>query len=129
MKIILLSDDAIRLEGEAGAMTIEAPSAEQAYSPFHMLASGLALCTYSILHSWGETASIPADDLAVEVRWEFAENPHRVGSIAVAIDWPSLPPARTATAHRVAELCAIHATLTHPPTITLSRATPAASTA
>ena len=45
MKITLLSEDSIRLEPIPGPMTIEAPSAEQSYSPFHMLASGLAYCT------------------------------------------------------------------------------------
>ena len=39
MKIILLSEDAIRLEPDDGPMTIEALTPEQSYSPFHMLAS------------------------------------------------------------------------------------------
>src|SRR5687768_5496322 len=42
VKIILLSDEAIRLEPEPGPMTIEAQDVEQQYSPFHMLASSLA---------------------------------------------------------------------------------------
>ena len=122
MKIILLGEEAVRLEPEVGPMTIEALSAVQQYSPFHMLASGLAFCIFSILHSWGQTVKLEAEDLAVEVRWSFAEEPHRVGSMAVSLDWPSLPAARTAVAQRVATLCPIHATLHHPPTITVARA-------
>ena len=121
MKIILLGEDAIRLEPDTGPMTIEALSADQSYSPFHMLASGLAYCIFSILHSWGETVKLGADDLAVEVRWSFAEEPHRVGAMAVSLEWPSLPPARTAVAQRVATLCPIHATLHHSPEITITR--------
>ena len=127
MKIILLGEDAVRLEPDVGPMTIEALSADQSYSPFHMLASSLAFCTFSILHSWAGTVKLGADDLAVEVRWTFAEEPHRVGSMAMTLDWPSLPAARTAVAQRVAALCAIHATLHHPPEITIGRSGPAAT--
>ena len=122
MKIVLLTDDALRLEPEPGPMTIEAASADQQYSPFHMLASGLALCTFSILHSWAETVRLSADDLAIEVRWTFAEEPHRVGALRLALDWPSLPAARTRTAYRVAELCPIHHTLTGGAAVTIERA-------
>ncbi len=117
MKITLLSDDAIRLTPEPGPLTIEAQSAEQTYSPFHMLASALASCTFSVMYSWATHAGIGADDLVIEVRWTFAEEPHRVGHIAVAFTWPSLPENRRVAAKRVAELCTVHATLTHPPTI------------
>ena len=129
MKITLLSDDAIRLEPVPGAMTIEAPSAEMAYSPFHMLASSLATCTFSVMHSWATHAKIPVDDLTIDVRWKFGEEPHRLSDIAVTFEWPSLPPNRIAAARRVAELCTIHVTLHHPPHVTLEPASPAAAPA
>jgi uncharacterized OsmC-like protein len=122
MKIILLSEESVRLEPEPGPMTIEALSAEQQYSPFHMLAGGLAYCTFSILHSWAGTVGLEADDLAIEVRWTFAEEPHRVGTMDVSLEWPSLPSARRNVANRVAALCPIHATLHHPPTVTITTA-------
>jgi uncharacterized OsmC-like protein len=117
MKIILLSDDAIRLEPIPGALTIEAPTPEMSYSPFHMLASGLATCTFSVLHSWATHAKLPIDDLALEVQWRFGEDPHRVSDIGVILDWPSLPANRVGAAKRVAEMCTVHATLVHPPRI------------
>jgi uncharacterized OsmC-like protein len=122
MKIILLGDDAIRLEPVPGALTIEAPTAEMTYSPFHMLASGLATCTFSVLYSWASHAKIPIDDLTLEVQWRFGEDPHRVSDIGVIFDWPSLPSNRLTAAKRVAEMCTIHATLTHPPHITIAAA-------
>lgn len=121
MKITLLSDDAIRLEPTAGPLTIEAASEDQVYSPFHMLASSLASCTFSVLHSWASHAKVDADDLAIEVRWTFVDDPHRVGEIAMALDWPSLPAERLPTARRVAELCTVHASLKQPPTVTVER--------
>jgi uncharacterized OsmC-like protein len=117
MKITLLSDDAIRLEPDPGPLTIEAPTAEMTYSPFHMIASGLASCTFSVLYSWATQAKIPVDDLTLEVQWRFADDPHRMSDIGVIFDWPSLPATRVAAAKRVAEMCTVHATLMHPPRI------------
>ncbi len=122
MKITLLADDAIRLEPVAGPMTIEAPSADMTYSPFHMLGSSLATCTFSVIQSWATHAKIPLDDLVIDVRWKFGEDPHRVSDIAVTFDWPSLPANRVAAARRVAELCTVHATLHHPPHVTIEPA-------
>lgn len=119
MKITLLSDDAIRLEPVPGALTIEASSADTSYSPFHMLASSLASCTVSVLHSWATHAKLPIDDLALELRWRFADDPHRVSDISVILNWPSLPSNRLAAAKRVAEMCTVHATLMHPPRIVI----------
>ena len=129
MKITLLSEDSIRLDGLGGPLTIEAASAEQTYSPFHMLASSLAVCTHSVLMSWATNAKIQADDLAIEVSWTFAEKPHRVGDIKLGFDWPGLPKERIETAKRVAALCTVHATLEHPPTISVETSAGAAMAA
>jgi uncharacterized OsmC-like protein len=118
MKITLLSDDRIRVDGGAGPMSVEAESAEMTYSPYHMLASGLATCTLSVLHAWATNAKLPADELAVEVGWSFVEDPHRVGEMHVDVEWPGLPENRLAAAHRVADLCTVKATFAHPPAIT-----------
>jgi uncharacterized OsmC-like protein len=123
MKITLLSDDAIRLEPTPGPMTIEAPSAEMTYSPFHMLASALASCTFSVMQSWATHKQLSVDDLTIEVQWIFADDPHRVSDFGVVFDWPSLPPDRLTTAKRVAALCTIHATLMHPPRIDILAST------
>ena len=120
MKITLLSDDAIRLEPTAGPLTIEAPSPDVMYSPFQMLASGLASCTFSVLYSWSSHAKLSVDDLAIEVHWGFADDPHRMADIHVLLDWPSLPPNRVAAAKRASELCTIHATLGSPNTVAIS---------
>lgn len=122
MKITLISDDAIRLTLEPGPMTIEAPSIEQTYSPFHMLASSLATCTFSVMHSWATHADLKSDDLAIEVHWTFAEDPHRVDTMTLTFEWPSLPERRLAAARRVAEMCTVHATLKHPPAVSIDAA-------
>ena len=126
MKIILLSDDSIRLEPATGQLTIEAESANQEYSPYQMFASGLAVCTFGVLQSWGSNVGLSADDLVIDVSRSFEEHPHRVSAIALSYDWPSLPADRAKVAQRVAELCPLHQTLTHAPAMTIQRATKAA---
>jgi uncharacterized OsmC-like protein len=125
VKITLLTDDAIRLTPEPGPLTIEAQSVEQTYSPFHMLASSLAMCTFSVMHSWATHADLRFDDLTMEVHWTFAEDPQRVGEMTLTFDWPSLPERRLAAARRVAEMCTIHATLKHPPRVAIETRGPA----
>lgn len=115
MKITLLSDERIRLEPTPGPLTIEAESATMQYSPFHMVASGIATCVLSVLHSWASHADLDAERLSVEVAWEFAERPHRVGRYDIELKWPGLPEARVQAATRAATLCAVHNTLSHPP--------------
>lgn len=118
MKIVLQGEDAILLSATEGMLTIEAESTEQSYSPFHMLGSALAYCTFSVLHSWASNSDHDVSDLQVRVSWEFTDNPHRVGSMKMELQWPSLPATRKAAAERAAQLCAVHATLSHTVPIT-----------
>ena len=123
MKILLTGEDSIRLEPTEGPMTIEAPSADRQYSPFHMLASALAYCTFSVLYSWASQANLSIDGMQVDVAWQFSKaQPKRVSDISLTFKWPSLPPSRLTAAKRVAALCTIHETLLHPPTITIEGA-------
>ncbi|MDB4916543.1 MAG: OsmC family protein [Gemmatimonadetes bacterium] len=124
MKITLRGEDAITLEPTPGSLTIEASSADEVYSPFHMVASGLASCTMSVLQTWASHASLSTDDLSLEVQWRFAEDPHRVSDYDVIVTWPSLPQNRRSAVTRVAELCTVHATLTHAPRIAVKQASP-----
>lgn len=121
MRIVIESEESLRLEPGEAMLTIVAPSAEHSYSAFHMLASALATCTYAVLDSWAATAGIAADRLSIRVTWAFTDNPHRVGRMDLTFDWPELPPEREQAAKRAASLCAVHATLTHPPEIVIDR--------
>jgi uncharacterized OsmC-like protein len=123
MKITLLTEDSIRLEPVPGEMTIEAPSAEQSFSPFHMLASGLAYCTFSVMYAWAENAGLDARDLSFDVSWTFAQNPQRVDRFDMRFTWPSLPEQRLEAARRVAKMCTIHATLEQAPMIAIDGTT------
>ena len=118
MKIVLEGEYAILLSATEGMLTIEAESASQQYSPFHMLGSALAPCTFSVLYSWATNSKFDVGDLQIRVSWEFAEEPHRVGNMKLELHWPSLPSERRTAAERAASLCAVHATLSHTVPIT-----------
>ena len=92
------------------------------YSPFHMLASSLATCTFSVIYSWATHAKLSVDDLASTCAGSSARS-----RIASAISTsrstgPPCPQNRVAAARRVAELCTVHATLHHPPHVTIEPA-------
>jgi uncharacterized OsmC-like protein len=99
-------------------MTIEAVEADQQYSPFHMLASSLAYCTFSVMYSWATHSKQQGDDLRIEVSWTFSEDePKRVSELRLTWEWPSLPAKKYDAAKRVAAMCTVHETLLHPPTV------------
>lgn len=112
MEIHLSTDDSIRLTATGPELSFE-PGEAETLSPFHLLAASLAACTYSVLHSYGEHARIPLDDLSIDVSWELGGNPFRVTRMDMALEWPSLPSSRREAARRAAAQCTIHHTLQH----------------
>ena len=113
MKILLTGGQSLRLEQSQGPLTIEAPTRDRGYSPFHMLGSALAGCTNFVLQSWASNKSVSVDDLTIDVSWKFAEGEHRVESMHVKIGWPSLPAELWPRALRAANVCGVHQTFTH----------------
>ena len=114
MKITLTGEESIRVEQAPGALTIEAASRDQSYSPFHMIGSALGTCTFSVLQSWASNRNLEVDDLRVDVSWTFVEAEHRLGTMKVVLDWPSLSAELWPRAIRAASLCGVHKTLTQP---------------
>jgi uncharacterized OsmC-like protein len=87
------------------------------YSALQMFATSLALCTGSVLISYGEGLKVESHDLSIRVKWTVEEKPRRIGSIDMDIRWPDLPESRREAAQRAAAHCAIHNSLHHPPRV------------
>jgi putative redox protein len=119
MKITLTGEESIRVEPTPGALTIEAASRDQSYSPFHMLGSALGTCTFSVLQSWASNKNIGVDDLKLDVSWTFVEAEHRLDTMKVVLDWPSLSAELLPRAMRAAGLCGVHKTMTQPVNISV----------
>lgn len=112
MRIILETEERIRLEADAGGFAFETTD-DTGLSPFHLLAASLATCTYSVVHSWAHHAGLGLDGLAIIVEWELGGDPVRVSEVRMDLEWPGLPTARREAARRVAAQCTIHHTLEH----------------
>ena len=114
MKITLTGEESLKIEAIGGMLTIEAPKADFQYSPFHMLGSALGMCTFSVVQSWAANKNVAAEDLKIDVAWKFVDGQHRLESMKVKMEWPSLSPELWPRALRAANLCGVHQTLTHP---------------
>jgi uncharacterized OsmC-like protein len=112
----MLGDTHIRLDTAAGGegLSIEGDD----FGPLPMLATSLALCTASVIYAYAETAHLDVHGFAIEVRWDYAENPHRVGHFDLTLHLPErVPAARHRAILRAADTCTVHQTLTHSPTV------------
>jgi len=127
MKITLTGEESLRLEPSPAALTIEAPTADRNYSPFHMLGSALGACTFSVLQSWASNKNLNADDLKIDVKWSFVGGQHRLETMTVTLAWPSLSAELWPRAIRAASLCGVHNTLTHSPRIAVAASGAAAA--
>jgi uncharacterized OsmC-like protein len=110
MRLIASSEDSIRLVPGGAGLVVESEEGV-VLSPFHLLAASLAWCTWSVLAGWSGRARMSADELEVEVRWEFGGDPVRVAAMALDVVWPGLPAARLEAARRAAGHCTVHQTL------------------
>jgi uncharacterized OsmC-like protein len=111
MLLHILSEAHIRLEmeGEHGLEVVG-----EHLGPVQMLAASLALCTASVMHDYAATAHFHLHQFAIEVTWEYAEHPYRVGNMTMRLHvGADVPPSRQKALLRAAEQCTVHNTLTH----------------
>lgn len=87
------------------------------FSALQMFATSLGLCTASVLATYGDRFDASIDDLSMRIEWSYIEDPYRIESIDMAIEWPSLPDSRVEAARHAAETCTIHNTLHDPPEV------------
>ncbi len=83
-----------------------------------LLMASMGSCIASVLVVYGMHHELQLDGMKIELDWEMAENPHRIGEIDVRVSLPDdVPAAQRPILERVAHTCLIHNTLTHPPKI------------
>jgi uncharacterized OsmC-like protein len=111
MLLHIIADDHIRLELDGGeGLDIHGGP----FGSLQMLATSLALCTASVLHDYATTAQFHLHDLAIDVRWRYAEHPYRAADYRMTLlIGPDVPPSRHRAILRAAEQCTVHNTLTH----------------
>lgn len=114
MEILIRGETELTVRGGDGGLTVR-EDGDGRFGPLPMLAASLGACTFSVLLSWADNAGLDASGLEVVVRWEYVEDPYRVGSFDQEILWSGLPEERESAARKVADQCTVHHTLEHPP--------------
>ena len=118
MRVILHGEEDLEFRDfGTPSLDIQPEDPEAHYSAMQMFATSLALCTYSILASYGEQIDVPEENMVIRVRWGYAGDPMRIAGIDMDIQWPELPESRLKAAQRAASHCTIHNTLAHPPSV------------
>ncbi len=116
MQLVILADEHVRLETDRPDEGLNIDG--EPFGPLQMLAASLALCTASTIQSYAETAQLDVSGLAIELRWEYVNDPYRVGSYAMTLHLPDhLPLARQRAIARAADTCTVHQTLHHSTTV------------
>jgi len=83
-----------------------------------LLMASLGSCIGSVLVYFAGRHGIDLEGMRIDLDWEMAEDPHRIGKIDVGVAIPArLNEEQVSTLERVAHSCLIHNTLAHPPEI------------
>lgn len=89
-------------------------------SPVELFVGSLAGCVGYFVGQFCARHDIAREGLAVEAEWEMAEEPHRVGKIALAIRLPHrLSPEMKERLLKVAYGCTVHQSLSGAPAVSI----------
>lgn len=91
---------------------------DQGITPVEMFIASLGACIGYFAVRFCRRHNLPTEGLAAAVSWDYAEQPHRIGTISPRVNLPKgFPAAMKDRLQKVVEGCTIHNSLTHPPQI------------
>lgn len=92
----------------------------QGITPVEMFVGSLGGCIGYFAARFCQRHNIPADGLKVTMEWDYAERPHRVGSMTAHVDLPApLDPKMKERLQQVLEGCTVHESLINPPQVSV----------
>jgi putative redox protein len=92
-----------------------------------LLMASLGSCIASVLVLFADHHGLDLEGMEIDLTWEMAENPHRIGKIDISVRIPRhVASQEKVLLERVAHTCLIHNTLTHPPALSMTIASPRA---
>lgn len=90
--------------------------------PEHLIAS-LGACVGVYVREFAAARNIPHEGFHIELDWDRAEKPERIGSISIRLHMPcKVPEQYREPLIRAAEQCVVHNTLRIAPQVTLALA-------
>ena len=113
--------DRLRIEARGHRLFADQPVADggedTAPTPTELFVAALGACIAFYAERFLRRHALSTDGLKVACDYAWAEDPHRVGEISVAVEAPGLTPARREAFSRVIEHCTVHNSLLHPPAV------------
>lgn len=99
---------------------VEKGGTDSAMTPPELLVSSFGACIAIYVTRYLEQIGIDPKGLTVEVKFETASDPLRIGRMHSTVNVPAgIPENRRAAVHKVAEHCLIHQTLCNEPDMTI----------
>lgn len=94
--------------------------ADGGMSPVEMLVASLAACVGMTIHTYCVTCGLPSEGISIDAVPTMADDPKRVGNVAMDVTLPEgFPADRREAVLRFVKNCPVHNTLTHPPELDL----------
>lgn len=108
---------------------LTAEGTDEGPTPVELFVASLASCVAHYAGRYLDRHHLPGEELRVSARFTKAPGPiARIGTVALQVTVPALPPGRTAGLLAVARHCTVHNTLEAPPEVTLDLTTGSGST-
>ncbi len=119
--------DRLRIETRGHVLYADQPvpdgGTDTGPTPSELFVAGLGACIAYSAERFLRRHSLSTDGLRVTCAYTWAENPHRVGAIDVAVEAPGLPESRQIAFERVIEHCTVHSSLVSPPDVNVKVST------
>jgi putative redox protein len=94
-------------------------------APVEFLGASLGACVGVFAADYLMRNNLATDGLTIDVAWQGASQPHRVGHFQVQVNVPvELSDRQRASLSRIVQGCTVHNTLHHPPEIRIDLAEP-----
>jgi putative redox protein len=112
----------LRVRGHALTVDMgkEEGGADQGLNPVELVAGSLGACVAIMVQTYCDRHGYTDGDVGVSLTLELADDPKRVATIVIDLELPKdFPEDRKPAVKRLAELCPVHQTLQHAPTVDL----------
>lgn len=119
MELTIHHEEELRFAAHSGdhRLTIDLPEplggTGRGMTPPQLFVASLGACIGVYVVDYCETVGVSSQGLKVNMRWETADRPKRIGRIQADVTLPAgeVEPQRLAAIRRVAEQCLLHNTL------------------
>lgn len=124
MTITWLKGVQLEIQARAHRLLVDQPTDEggqdQGMTPVELLVASLGSCIGYFAVRFCQRHQLATDGLRVVMAWDYAEQPHRIGSMTARVHLPvALEPALRERLQKVLEGCTVHKTIEITPKISV----------